>query len=204
MTMTMTMTMIVIIIISLRNLSTNFFAHSLFHLLILAYCIVYPSLLNILLHLLQVIDILFIQTLPEFAREKERNSDYRRKQTPTVQGPNGTESHYRLLSHMSEPLNHSEHVLLHGDKNSHTWMRLYPAIWVRKAIFSFFAMILLLRLFFAVWGRRDWERLPVLLCQIIYAINGGESAYSMIMFEYVVMVFIAFMNMVRVWLGLMM
>ena len=182
---------------SLRNLSTNILCHSFFHFLIFAYCIVNPSVLNIILLLLQVADILSIKTLPEFSQEKEKQVSCRRKQISYSVTPKRiSDPTCKLLSCTTDNVSGIERTLLYGDKNSYTWLRLYPAIWVRKAIFFFFAGVLLLRLFFAVLGHRDWEGLSLTLRQIIYAINGGESAFHTITLEYIVMVFITFVNMV--------
>ena len=102
----------------------------------------------------------------------------------------------KLLTRTIDNVSDTERSLVCGDENSNTWLRLYPAIWVRKAIFFFFAGILLLRLFFALLSRRDLEGLSLTLRQIFYVINGGESAFHNITFEYIVMIFITFVNMV--------
>lgn len=150
-----------------------------------------------MLLLLQVVDILSIQTLPEFSQEKEKQMSCRRKQTSYLITPkSSSDPTCNLLSCTTDNASCTERILLYGDENSYTWLRLYPAIWVRKALFFFFAGVLLLRLFFALLRHRDWEGLSLTLRQMIYAINGGESAFHTITFEYIVMVFITFVNMV--------
>ena len=182
---------------SLRNLSTNIFCHSFLHFLIFAYCIINPSSLNIILLILQLIDILSIQTLPEFSKTKEKQVDCRRKQASYPITPkNNSDPTCKLLPVTTNTTSNTERMFLHGDKNSYTWLRLYPVIWVRLAIFFFFAGTLLLRLFFSSFKHQDWKGLSPILCQVVYVLNGGESVFHTIIFEYVILIFITFVNMV--------